>query len=158
MIKIGSKVCHIGSLEHGIGEVIEIDENNGNCEVVFKNASFTGVSSKKFALVSELSPEQKDSLTKVLSKQAQQRNRFKPKQKTPSMKLQDKAFVVIGGIFFLFFIMVVIRELSGSGIPCNIQYEKAWAACNNDYNGKCAYLGPKYKPSCSVKSNEFYRN
>lgn len=158
MIKIGSKVCHIGSLEHGVGEVIEIDENNENCKVVFENASFTGVSTKKFALVSELSPEQKESLNSVLSKQAQQNNRFKPKQKSSSTKILNQVYMVVGGGFFLFFALIVVRVLSGGDTPCKIQYEKAWAACNDDYNGKCTYLGPKYKPSCSMKRSEFYRN
>jgi len=31
---------------------------------------------------------------------------------------------------------------------CEKKYVAAWARCNADYNGKCQYLGPKYKPSC----------
>ncbi|GFD69745.1 MULTISPECIES: hypothetical protein [Alteromonas] len=158
MIKVGSKVCHIGSLEHGVGKVIEVDGDNGNCKVVFKSASFTGVSTKKFALLSELSPAQKDSLNKVLLKQGQQNNRFRQNHKSSSTKVLDKIYMVVGGAFFLFVILIVIRGLSGGDKPCNVQYEEAWASCNDDYNGKCTYLGPKYKPSCSMKSSEFYRN
>lgn len=158
MIRVGSKVCHTGSFEHGIGEVIEVDEHQGNCKVVFKNASFTGVSTEKFVLISELSPAQKDSLNKALSKQGQQNNRFRQNHNSSSTKVLDKIYIVVGGAFFLFFILIVIRVLSGGDTPCNVQYEKAWAACNDDYNGKCTYLGPKYKPSCSMKSSEFYRN
>lgn len=42
------------------------------------------------------------------------------------------------------FLAIVITSLVG----CNSCYdteEEAWQACNSKYNGKCKYLGSKYK-------------
>lgn len=33
---------------------------------------------------------------------------------------------------------------------CRRQYEQAWDKCNARYNGKCTYLGPKFKPDCDL--------
>ena len=38
--------------------------------------------------------------------------------------------------------------ISGTGKTCAEKYEEAWEECNDDYNGKCHYLGPRYKPDC----------
>jgi hypothetical protein len=38
--------------------------------------------------------------------------------------------------------------ISGTGKTCTEKYEEAWKECNDDYNGKCHYLGPRYKPDC----------
>ena len=38
--------------------------------------------------------------------------------------------------------------ISGAGKTCAEKYEEAWEECNDDYNGKCHYLGPRYKPDC----------
>ena len=41
------------------------------------------------------------------------------------------------------------EEIGGS-LNCERQYTEAWRKCNARYNGKCTYLGPKYKPNCDL--------
>ena len=42
-----------------------------------------------------------------------------------------------------------------ANLPCAEKYKLAWQDCNNDYNGKCAYLGPKYEPNCTIERSYF---
>ncbi|WP_288389689.1 hypothetical protein [uncultured Alteromonas sp.] len=158
MLTKGAKVCHIGGLEHGVGEVIKTDEQQGSCTVIFNNASFTGVSCENFVLVSELSPKQKDNLNNMLSKQTPQYNKSKVNKNQSVKKMVNLVFIVFGGLSFLFLILIIHRLLTGADAPCHIQYERAWAACNDEYNGKCTYLGSNYKPSCRMNNDDFYRN
>lgn len=60
------------------------------------------------------------------------------------------------GVFIIVIVgVMVIAGLLGFFDSCEEKYRKAWKDCNDKYNGKCTYLGPKFKPSCKLE-NTFY--
>jgi hypothetical protein len=42
------------------------------------------------------------------------------------------------------FLAIMLISLYGCD-SCYSSRQEAWDACNSKYNGKCSYLGPKYK-------------
>lgn len=157
MLKKGTTVCHKNALKYGLGKVVEVDEEQDVCSVIFEQATFSGVSCNTFILPGELSPSQWLEIEKAKSKQAKKTLSYGRTDNSLATKLTDVIFTFIGGLFTLFFIAMIIYETTGSSKPCNIQYEKAWEQCNRDYNGKCFYLGPKYKPSCNL-AEDYLKN
>lgn len=72
---------------------------------------------------------------------------FKSKALTSVKSFSNNIVMVIVGLIFLF----VAIGLLGVFDSCETKYRKAWEACNDKYNGKCSYLGPKFKPSCDLE-------
>lgn len=48
-------------------------------------------------------------------------------------------------VFKVIAVLGIYSLLTGFSFGCYDTREEAWAACNDDYNGKCRYLGPKYE-------------
>lgn len=51
--------------------------------------------------------------------------------------------------------VLIVAGLFGLFDSCEDKYRKAWEECNEKYNGKCTYLGPKFKPNCTL-DNTYY--
>ena len=77
------------------------------------------------------------------------------KQTRTDKSLSDLFFTAPGTVFFAFIIISFIayqfRDKS-----CAELISEAWNECNDDYNGKCSYLGPKYNPNCYPDEDDDY--
>lgn len=60
--------------------------------------------------------------------------------------MQGFGMVLIFGL--LFCILVAWYEEATKPKSCEELVQEAWDECNDDYNGKCRYLGPKYQLTC----------
>ena len=60
-------------------------------------------------------------------------------------------------VLFLFFSGNINAEISSVWKSCDEQYQDAWQECNDDFYGKCKFLGKKYKTSCTPGSESIYR-
>lgn len=78
------------------------------------------------------------------------------KNKIYRSKIYFSSGKIMGIIFYNLTLVVTFCALASMLVGCEScydTYEDAWEACNEEYNGKCSYLGPKYKICDDRKSS-----
>ena len=81
----------------------------------------------------------------------------KPEDRDVAAVISEMFFTLVGALISIALLAAIIAGIASyytEEKSCLQQYRDAWSECNDDYNGKCRYLGEKYNPHCLPDDGE----